>query len=78
MGNTEKEVMFPDLLDRAWDKFEDYKIELFDGMLVVQERLLFILRAINTYLSNDQFNDEEEDLLLFSASANTKDTMSPT
>ena len=78
MGNTEKELMFPDLLDRAWDKFEECKIELFDGMLVVQDRLLSILRAINTDLGNDQFNDEEEDLLLFSASANTKDTMSPT
>ena len=78
MGNTEKEVMFPDLLDRAWDKFEDYKIELFDGMLVVQDRLLSILRAIHTDLGNDQLNDEEEDLLLFSASANTTDTMSST
>ena len=52
MGNTEKELMFPDLLDRAWDMFEDYNVEVFD--------------------------DEEEDQLLLSASANTTDTMSST
>ena len=40
MGNTEKELMFSDLLDRAWDKFEDYNVEVFDGMPVVQDSLM--------------------------------------
>ena len=78
MGNTEKELMFPALLERAWDKFEDYKIKLFDGMLVAQDKLVSLLRAINTDLGQADLNDEEEDQLLLSASANTTDTMSST
>ena len=40
MGNTEKELMFSDLLDRAWDMFEDYNVEVFNGMPVVQDSLM--------------------------------------
>ena len=35
-----KEFMFPDLLDRAWDEFEDYKVEMFDALPMVQDKLL--------------------------------------
>ena len=73
-----KEFSFPGLLDRAWDKFEDYKMELFDSMPVVQDRLVSLLHAINTDLGNDQFDDEGEDQLSLSASANTTDTLSST
>ena len=78
MGNTEKELMFPDLLGRALDKFEDFKVDMLDGMPVVQDKLVSLLRAINTDLGQAELDDEEEDQLLFSASANTTDTMSST
>ena len=70
-----KEFKFPDLLDRAWDEFEDYKVDMFDALPVVQEKLVSVLHAINTDLRQDK-GDAEEDQISFSASANTSDTMS--
>ena len=72
-----KEFKFPDMLDRALDKFEDFKVDMLDGMPVVQDKLVSLLRAINTDLGQAEL-DEEEDQLLLSASANTTDTMSST
>ena len=69
-----KEFMFPGLLDRAWDEFEEYKVDLFDGVPVAQDKLVSILHAINTDLGQDESGDEEENQLF--ASANTPDTMS--
>ena len=73
-----KEFMFPDLLDRAWDEFDDYKVEMFDDLPMVQDKLVSVLHAIHTDLRQDQFDDEEEDQLSFSASTNTSDAMSST
>ena len=69
-----KEFMFPGLLDRAWDEFDEYKVDLFDSMPVAQDKLVSILHAINTDLGQDESGDEEEDQ--FFASANTPDAMS--
>jgi len=73
-----KEFMFPDLLDRAWDEFDDYKVEMFDDLPMVQDKLVSVLHAIHTDLRQDQFDDKEEDQLTFSASTNTSDAMSST
>ena len=73
-----KEFKFPVMLDRALDKFEDFKVDMLDGMHVVQDKPVSLLRAINTDLGQAELDDEEEDQLLFSASANTTDTMSST
>ena len=72
-----KQYKFPDLLDRAWDECENYKVGLFDDMPVVQDKLVSLLRAINTDLGQIEF-EEEEDQFSYSASANTSDTMSST
>ena len=64
-----KEFMFPDLLDRAWDEFEDYKVEMFDALPMVQDKLVSVLHAINTDLDQDGF-DAEEDQVSYFASAN--------
>ena len=71
-----KEFKFPDLLDRAWDEFEDYKVDMFDDLPVVQEKLVSVLHAVHTDLRQTEFDDEEEDQLSLSASANTSDTLS--
>ena len=39
-----KQYEFLDLLHKTWDKFENYKIKLFDGMPVVQDKLVSLLR----------------------------------
>ena len=72
-----KEFMFPDLLDRAWDEFEDYKVEMFDALPMVQDKQLSVLHAINTDLDQDG-PDAEEDQVSYFASANTSDAMSST
>ena len=72
-----KEFMFPDLLDRAWDEFEDYKVEMFDALPMVQDKLLYVLHAINTDLDQDG-PDAEEDQVSYFASANTSVAMSST
>ena len=69
--------MFPDLLDRAWDEFEDYKVEMFDALPMVQDKLVSVLHAINTDLDQDR-PDAEEDQVSYFASANTSDAMSST
>ena len=46
-----KEFMFPDLLDRAWDEFDDYKVEMFDDLPMVQDKLVSVLHAIHTDLN---------------------------
>ena len=61
--------------ERAWEKLEEYEVELLD-MPVVQDKLVFLLHAINTDLHQDEFADEEEDQISLSASANTTDAMS--
>ena len=45
---------------------------------MVQDKLVSVLHAIHTDLRQDQFDDEEEDQLSFSASTNTSDAMSST
>ena len=71
-----KEFKFPGLLDRAWDEFEDYKVDMFDDLPVVQEKLVSVLHAIHTELRQAESDDEEEDQFSLSASANTSDTLS--
>ena len=70
-----KESLFPDLLDRAWDQFEDYKLQMFDDLPMVQDKLMSMLHAVNIDLDQDGV-DAEEDQLSFSASANSSDAMS--
>ena len=70
-----KEFMFPDLLDRAWDEFKDHKVEMFDALRMVQDKLVSVLHAINTDLDLDGL-DAEEDQVSYFASANKSDTMS--
>ena len=71
-----KESLFPDLLDRAWDQFEDHKVEMFDYLPMVQDKLqVSVLHDIHPDLDQDG-NNAEEDQFLFSASANISDTMS--
>ena len=72
------ELMFHDLLDRAWYKFEEYKAELSDGMPVVQNKLVYLLHAINIDLGQAEYDDEEDDQLSFFASANTSEAMPST
>ena len=45
-------------------------------MPVVQDKLVFLLHAINTDLHQEEFADEGEDQISLSASANTTDAMS--
>ena len=73
-----KEFRFPDMLDRAWDEFEDYKVELYDGMLGVQDKLVYLLHAINIDLGQAEYDDEEDEQLSFFASANTSEVMPST
>ena len=69
----------PDLLDRAWNEFEDYKVQMLDGMHVVQDNLAYLLRAINTTdLGQAELDDEEDDQFSFFASANTSEAMPST
>ena len=68
----------PDLLDRAWNEFEDYKVQMLDGMHVVQDNLAYLLRAINTDLGQAELDDEEDDQFSFFASANTSEAMPST
>ena len=70
-----KESLFPGLLDRAWDQYEDYKVQMFDDLPMVQDKLMSILHAVNIDLDQDGV-DAEEDQLSFIASANTSDAMS--
>ena len=70
-----KESLFPGLLDRAWDEFEDHKVEVFDDLPMVQVKLVSVLHTTLTDLDQDGSN-AEEDQFLFSASANISDTMS--
>ena len=72
-----RELMFPDFLDRAWDEFDDHKVDMLDVLPMVQVKLVSVLHAINTDLDQDQF-DKEEDQFSHSALANTSDTMSST
>ena len=72
-----KEFMFHDLPDRAWDEFEDDKVEMFDALPKVQDKLVSVLHAINTDLDQDGL-DAEEDQVSYFASANTSDAMSST
>ena len=70
-----KESLFPGLLDRAWDQFEDYKVQMFDELPMVQDKLMSMLHAVNIDLDQDGV-DAEEDQPSFIASANTSDAMS--
>ena len=70
-----KESLFPGLLDRAWDQFEDYKVQMFDELPMVQDKLMSMLHAVNINLDQDGV-DAEEDQPSFIASANTSDAMS--
>ena len=70
-----KESLFPGLLDRAWDEFEDHKVEVFDDLPMVQVKLVSVLHTTLTDLDQDGSN-AEEDQFLFSASANTSDIIS--
>ena len=71
-----RESLFPDLLDRALDQFEDHKVEMFDYLPMVQDKLqVSVLHDIHPDLDQDG-NNAEEDQFLFSASANISDTMS--
>ena len=45
-----KQYKFPYLLYGAWDEFENYRVELFDDTPVVQDKLVSLLRPINTDL----------------------------
>ena len=69
-----KKFLFPGLLDRAWDQFEDYKVRMFDSLLMVQDKVVSV-HAVHRDLDQDGIN-ALEDKFLFSASANTPDHMS--
>jgi len=70
-----KESLFPGLLDRAWDQFEDYRVQMFDDLPMVQDKLMSMLYAVNIDLDQDGV-DAEDDQPSFIASANTSDAMS--
>ena len=59
--------MFPCLLDRAWDELEDYKVEMFDSMLAVQDKLVSELLATHTELDQDAFDAEENEETMITA-----------
>ena len=54
-----KESLFPGLLDRAWDQFEDYKVEMLDDLPMVEDKLVSVLHA--TLKDLDQDEDVKED-----------------
>ena len=49
--DSDEEFLFSGLLDRSWVEFEEYKEEMFDANLIMQDQFMSLLCAVNTDLS---------------------------
>ena len=58
LNNYTYKYKFPTMLDKSWNKFEDYQQDILDALSLMENELMFLLCEVNTY-----FNEMERGLI---------------